>query len=246
MIEKKIDVKTPDGIADAYLYAPEPSGVWPGIIMYVDAMGVRGTFQDMARRLAREGFTVLLPNVYYRSGHLPLADHDLNITDEKDKALIQQLMGKLTPDAQRKDGAAYADALWEQSLTKARKMGVVGFCMSGAFAVRTAAIRADRIGAAASFHGGRLATDDPESPHRLAPQIKAQLYFGFAVEDQSMPEEAIKKLRTALDEAGARYASDVYDGARHGWVVKDHRMYNQPQAERAWKQMLSLFKEALQ
>src|SRR3954465_10135547 len=157
MIEKKIEIKTPDGIADAILYAPEPNGAWPGIIMYVDAMGVRSTFREMARRLAREGFTVLLPNVYYRSGRLPLADHDLNITDEKDKALIQQLMGRLTPEAQRKDGAAYADALWEQSVTKAGKMGVVGFCMSGAFAVRTAAIRPDKIGAAASFHGGRLA-----------------------------------------------------------------------------------------
>jgi carboxymethylenebutenolidase len=245
MIEKKIDIKTPDGVADAYLYAPEPGGAWPGVIMYVDAMGVRGTFQDMARRLAGEGFAVLLPNVYYRSGRLPLADHDLNITDEKDKAVIQQLMGKLTPEAMRKDGAAYVDALAGESVVKRGKVGVVGFCMSGAMAVRTAAVRPDRVGAAASFHGGRLATDDPESPHRLAPQIKAQLYFGFATEDQSMPEEAIKKLRAALDDAGARYASDVYDGARHGWVVKDHRMYNPAQAERAWKHMLALFKEAL-
>jgi carboxymethylenebutenolidase len=227
-------------------YAPDESGSFPGIIMYVDAMGVRTAFYEMARRLAGEGFAVLLPNVYYRSSRLPLADHDLNIADEKDKPLIQAMMAKTTPDAVRRDAPAYIDALAAQKQTRKGKMGVVGFCMSGSFAMRTAALAPDRIGAAASFHGSRLATDDAESAHRLAPQLtSAQLYFGFAVEDQSMPPEAIDKLRAALDEAGVRYGSDVYDGARHGWVVRDHRAHNPAQSERAFKTMVALFKEAL-
>jgi carboxymethylenebutenolidase len=209
-------------------------------------MGIRGTFENMARRLAQDGFTVMLPNVYYRSGRLPHADHDLNITDEKDKAVIQQMMGRLTPEAMRKDAAAYVDTLAQQKEVTPGKIGVAGFCMSGTMALRTAAIRPDRIGAVASFHGSRLATDDPESAHRLAPQLKAQVYLGFAVEDQSMPPEAIEKLRREFDAAGVRYASDVYDGARHGWMVKDHRAHNAPQSEVGWKRMVSLFKEALQ
>jgi carboxymethylenebutenolidase len=246
MIEKKLGVRTPDGVAEALYYAPDEAGKFPGVIMYVDAMGVRSVFYEMAKRLAGEGFAVLLPNVYYRSSTLPLADHDLNITDEKDKAVIQQMMGKLTPDAVRRDAPAWIEALAGQNQTRAGKMGVVGFCMSGSFAVRTAAIAPDRIGAAASFHGGRLATDDPESPHRLAAKLAdTQLYFGFAVEDQSMPPEAIEKLRAALDDANVAYASDVYDGAKHGWVVRDHRAHNPAQAERAWKRMTGLFQEVL-
>jgi carboxymethylenebutenolidase len=245
MIEKKLEVKTPDGVADAYFYAPGESGAWPGVILYVDAMGVRSAFQEMAKRLASEGFAVLLPNVYYRSGRLPLADHELNIQDEKDKALIQQLMGKLTPEAVRRDAPAYVAALGAQKQVKSGKMGVVGFCMSGSFALRTAALEPERIAAAASFHGSRLATDDPESSHRLAPKLKAQLYFGFAIEDQSMPPEAVEKLKAALDDAGADYASDVYDGARHGWVMRDHRAYNAAQSDRAQKRMVALFREAL-
>jgi carboxymethylenebutenolidase len=246
MFEKNLDIKTPDGVADALYYAPNESGSWPGVILYVDAMGVRTSFYEMAKRLANEGFAVLLPNVYYRSSRLPLADHDLNITDEKDKPIIQAMMAKTTPDAVRRDAPAYIDALAAQKQTKKGKMGVAGFCMSGSFALRTAALAPDRIAAAASFHGSRLATDDPESSHRLAPQLKnAQLYFGFAVEDQSMPPEAIDKLRAALDEAGVQYGSEVYDGAKHGWVVRDHRAYNPAQSERAWKSMVALFKEAL-
>src|SRR5688572_1260575 len=147
MIEKKFDIKTPDGVADALYYAPDESGSFPGVILYVDAMGVRTAFHEMARRLAGEGFAVLLPNVYYRSSRLPLADHDLNIQDEKDKPLIQAMMAKTTPDAVRRDAPAYIAALAAQKQTKPGKMGVVGFCMSGSFAMRTAALAPDKIAA---------------------------------------------------------------------------------------------------
>ena len=124
-------------------------------------------------------------------------------------------------------------------------MGAVGYCMSGSMALRTAALAPARIGAAASFHGSRLVTDDPESPHNLAPQLKAKLYFGFAIEDQSMPPDAVDRLRATLDKAGANYASHVYDGARHGWCVRDHRMHHAAQAEAARLRTVKLFKDAI-
>ncbi len=245
MFEKKFDIPTADGMADAELYAPGETGQWPGILLYIDAMGVRDSFRDMGRKFASEGFAVLLPNLYYRDSRAPYTDHDLNITDEKDKVIIQKMMGRLTPEIVRRDAPFWVEALAGQKQAGPGKMGAVGYCMSGSMALRTAALAPARIGAAASFHGSRLVTDDPESPHNLAPQLKAKLYFGFAIEDQSMPPDAVDRLRATLDKAGANYASDVYDGARHGWCVRDHRMYHAAQAESARLRTVKLFKDAL-
>lgn len=245
MFEKKFDINTADGVADAEFYAPGESGQWPGILLYIDAMGVRDSFRDMGRKFASEGFAVLLPNLYYRDSRAPYTDHDLNITDEKDKVIIQKMMGRLTPEIVRRDAPFWVEALVAQKQTGSGRIGVVGYCMSGSMALRTAALAPAKIGAAASFHGSRLVTDDPESPHTLAAQLKAKLYFGFAIEDQSMPPDAVDRLRATLDKAGASYGSDVYDGARHGWCVRDHRMYNAAQAEVACQRTVKLFKDAL-
>ena len=246
MFERSFDVTTADGMADVEFYAPKETGQYPGIILYIDAMGVRDAFREMARKFADEGFAVLLPNLYYRDSRVPYTDHDLNIADDKDKVIIQKMMGRLTPDVVRRDAPHWVAALAEQKQTKPGKMGVVGYCMSGSMALRTAVLAPDKIAAAASFHGSRLVTDDPESPHNLAPKLlKTELYFGFAVEDQTVPPEAIEKLRATLDNAGVRYDSDVYEGAKHGWCVRDHRMYNAPQAEVARKRVVMLFKDAV-
>lgn len=239
MSEKKIEVKTADGMADGYFYA-RPGA--PGVIMYTDVLGVRPVFQDMAKRLCDDGFAVFLPNVYYRVSKMPVFDAPPKFRDEKTSERTEQLRPSATPELFMRDAPAYAEFLKAET---GKKVGAVGYCMGGGLALRTAAAAPDAVGAAASFHGSRLASDSPDSPHLLAPKIKARLYFGFAVEDKNMPPEAIAKLNAALDAAKVRHDGEVYEGARHGWCVKDHNVYNPAQAERAWANMLALFKESL-
>jgi carboxymethylenebutenolidase len=165
--------------------------------------------------------------------------------DERTAKRLAELSGPLTPAVMERDAAAYVDALAAQGSAKAGPMGVVGLCFSGAFALRTAAVRPDHIAAAASFHGGKLFTDAPNSPHLVLPRVKARLYFGHAVEDRSMPAEAIEKLNHALEAWGGEYESEVYEGAHHSWTVPDSPVYNQPQAERAFGKLTQLFAKTL-
>ncbi|HMI92723.1 MAG TPA: dienelactone hydrolase family protein, partial [Polyangiales bacterium] len=182
----------------------------------------------------------LLPNVFHRVGDPPFFTPPLDMSSPEVRATFGKLLGSLPPAAMEHDGARYVDFLAAQPETKAMPVAVVGHCMSGAMALRTAAARPDAVGAAASFHGGRLVTDSPESPHLLLPRISAQLYFGHAVKDASMPQEAIDKLEAALTAWGGRYENEVYDGALHGWTSKDSPIYDEPQAERAFTKLLDL------
>lgn len=241
MIEQAIEVRTPDGTSEGFLYHAEDDKRRPGVLFLTDIIGIRHAPLEMARRVASEGYTVLVPNIFYRTGRPPLFDFPLKFGEERTMKRLSDLGAPLTPEAIERDAAAYVDFLAGQAWTGAGPMGAVGFCFSGALAMRTAAARPERIAAAASFHGGRLWTDAPSSPHLILPHIKARLYFGHATNDQSMPAEAIEKLNTALLAWGGKFESEVYEGARHGWTVPDSAAYNQPQAERAFGKLRELF-----
>jgi carboxymethylenebutenolidase len=244
MIEEEIEIPTHDGTADAVLYRHE-DGRRPGVIHLTDIIGIRASHRQMARRLAEEGYTVLMPNVFYRTGRPPMVDFDLRADSERTKKRFAELMEPLTPEAMERDAGDYVDFLSAQGAVNEGPVGVVGYCLTGAMALRTAAVRPDKVAAAASFHGGRLYTDAPASPHLALARVKARLYFGHAIEDRGMPAEAIEKLDRALEAWGGRYESEVYEGAYHGWTVPDSAVYNQRQAERAYSKLTELLVSTL-
>ena len=244
MGEQAATIATADGSADGYFYTPDGSGPWPGVIMFTDIMGVRAANKAMARRLADAGFAVWLANPFYRRGPIAacLPPGSMAEPDYLGKLLV--LKAELTSDLVRKDVEAYLDWLDARPEVRSGKAGIIGYCMSGAFAVRSAADFPDRIGAAASFHGGELATDEPDSPHLGAPRIKAPLLIGHADNDALIPLPMIERLTAALDAAGVQHESEIYPAA-HGWTVPGGARYNETQAERAWARLLALFKSAL-
>ena len=243
--EQPIEFRTADGVVDGYLYTSEDGKPRPGVIQLQDIMGIREANRGMAKRLAEAGYTVLLPNQFYRTGRPPLFDFPLEFGSERTMKRFGELTGPLTPEAQARDASAYVDFLASQPSVAKTMMGIVGYCFTGVVSVRSAAARPDKIAAAASFHGGNLCTDAPTSPHKLLPRIKARLYFGHAIEDRSIPAEQIKALEAALAEWGGKYESETYDGARHGWTTPGSQVYNEPQAERAFGKLTSLLAATL-
>lgn len=243
MTEKAIEIRTADGVVDGFIYEPEGKPVRAGVIHLTDIMGIRPSHVQMAKRLADEGYIVLLPNLFYRTGRPPLFDFQPQIGEERTMKRFGELRGPLTPDAVERDVGAYVDFLCAYPGVKGM-IGVVGYCFAGSVAMRTAAARPDKVAAAASFHGGHLYTKEPSSPHLLLPRIKARLLFGHAIQDQSMPEDAIKSFEQALADWGGRYESETYP-ARHGWCVPGMPVYDEQQAERAFAKLKQLFAETL-
>ncbi|HEX4355267.1 MAG TPA: dienelactone hydrolase family protein [Polyangiales bacterium] len=245
MIERTIEIASPDGTIDGFLYS-DPSGApKPGVIKLIDIGGIRDSNRAAALRLAEQGFTVLLPNVFYRSGRSPLFSSPFVFGEEKTMKRLGELASPLTPATYERDASIYVDYLATQPSVRTGSLGVVGYCFTGGFALRVAAARPDKIAVAASFHGGRLFQDSETSPHRVLPRVKARLYFGHAIKDNSMPQEAIDKLNEALSAWGGRYESVVYDGALHGWTHTDSAVYNETQAERAFAELTKLLHEEL-
>jgi carboxymethylenebutenolidase len=246
MIEDKIQIPTAAGAAEGILFRPEKEGLWPGVIQYTDIGGIRTSQEEMARQLAGAGYVVLLPNVFYRSGPLPLFDFPPKFGDERTAKRMKELAVPLTPDAIVSDASDYVDFLARQDCVTPGPMGVVGYCFTGKMAVYTAVSRPDKIAAAASFHAAGLATDAPNSPHLALGPIKARLYFGHAVDDKGMPAEAIERLNHALEAWGGTYESELYEGAYHSWTVPDSPVYNPAQADRAFGKLTQLFAETLE
>jgi len=244
MIEKAFLIAAADGVTDAVLYAPG-EGKYPGLLFYTDIFGVRPANQGMAKRVAEQGYAVLMPNVFYRYGKPPFADANFKWGEPDSMKIIHGLFGALTGAMMEKDAPHYVNALLERPEVSGNKIGVVGYCFTGAMALRTAAVCADQVAAAASFHGGQLVTPEPGSPHSLVPQVKGELYFGHAVEDQSMPPDAIETLNDTLKSWGGRYQSEAYEGALHGWTVPGRDVYNEKQAERHYQKLLDLLKRNL-
>jgi len=243
VLSESVDIITNDGVIDALLFHPE--GEWPGVVMLTDIRGTRPAFEEMARRLAEHGYVVLLPNVYYRGGRAPVVDPTLPATDPVARAQRNTLRSALTPAAVRADLAALFAYLENSEFVRGEKIGVVGYCMTGGSAMRAAADFPNVVAAAASFHGGGLASDEPDSPHLRAGEIKGRLYFGHADEDASMPAEAIARLEETLRNNGVRFRSETYAGARHGFAVPDGAAFNPTAAERHWGNLLELLDEEL-
>lgn len=237
--ETHVTIPTPDGAPAGLLFASDEGQPRPGVLFLTDIFGIREAQNGMARRIAQAGYTVLAPNIFYRSAKPPVIEMPVNFTDPKFRERMGELTGPLTPEAGDRDAAAYVDFLSSQPSVSGAPLAVIGFCYSGALAMRAAAARPDRVGLVASFHGGRLCTDDPASPHTLLPRIKARLYFGHAEDDRSMPREQIEKFEEELARWGGPYESEIYH-AGHGWTVPDSHAYDQPEAERAHAKLMAL------
>ncbi|MEO5689759.1 MAG: dienelactone hydrolase family protein [Burkholderiaceae bacterium] len=253
VIEKNVTINTPDGVCDAAYFHPA-AGKHAAVILWPDAFGLRPAMRDMGRRLAAAGYAVLVPNPFYRIGKGPFYETAANV-DFKDKALfakIGPLMGSVgAAGAAEKDAVEFVKFLDAQpEVDKGRKIGTQGYCMGGALVLRTAAAVPERIGAGASFHGGGLVTDKPDSPYTLAPRIKAQLLIAIAGSDDAKQPDAKDKLRKAFDDAHVNARVEVF-AEKHGWCVPDMPqddgapIYNQADAERAWTELLALYKTAL-
>ncbi len=242
MIETKFEIPTIG--TETFLYRPDDIAEFPGVVFLTDIWGIRPATIGMAKRLADKGFAVLLPNVMHRYSRITPDGFEPDSEAETNKAL-HTLFAALTPDQMESDGKTYVDFLLAQKGVKSGKIGVVGYCFTGQMALRTAAAVPDRVAAAASFHGGWLATDSPDSPHLLLPRIKARLYFGHADQDSMMPAEWIQRLEAALRDWHGAFQSEVYDGAGHGWTVPGRPVYNELQAERAFEKEVELFDATL-
>ncbi len=249
VIEKDVEIKTPDGTCNAAFIHPT-SGSHPGVIIWSDAFGLRPALRDMGKRLAAQGYSVLVPNPFYRVTPDPKIDTaTFNFATERGK--IQPLMDSINADgAAEKDAAAFIAWLDQQKeVNRSKKIGTQGYCMGGPLVMRTAA-SSNRIGAGGSFHGGGLVTDRPNSPHLLAPKIHARMYFGVAKNDDERQPDAKDKLKAALDAAHVANKIEVYP-ANHGWCMPDMPapanapIYSKPDAERAWSELLALYKQAL-
>ncbi len=240
-----VEVQTPDGAADCHFVHPS-SGAHPGVLVWPDALGLRPAFEQMARRLAESGYAVLTVNPYYRSERAPVLPEGASFRDEAVRKKVFPLMRSLTPERTVTDAKAFIGFLdGRKAVAANRKMGTTGYCMGGSMTMRTAAAFPDRIGAGASFHGGRLVTDRPDSPHLLVDRIRAHYLFAIAENDDAKDPDAKTALRQAFDAAGLSAEIEVYAGALHGWCPPDSAVYNEAQAERAWSRLLALFETAL-
>ena len=251
--ETDVTIKTSDGSCDAAFIHPA-TGAYPGVLVWPDAFGLRPAMRDMAKRLAGEGYAVLVPNPFYRVAKAPVFENPatFDFGDAAQRAKLTPLMSSVNAaGAAEKDAAAYVAFLDAQpQVDKAKKIGTQGYCMGGALVVRTAAALPNRVGAGGSFHGGGLVTDKPDSPHLLAPKIKARMYFGVASNDDERQPDAKDKLKEAFAAAKVAAEVEVYP-AKHGWCMPDMPtdngapIYSKPEAERAWDKLLALYKAGL-
>jgi len=253
--ETNVEIRTPDGTCDAAFIHPA-TGSYPAVVIWPDAFGLRPSMRDIAKRLATEGYSVLVPNPFYRVAKAPVFEDasNFNFGDPAQRSKLTPLMGSINAE-----GAAERDAVafiaWldaQRQVDRNKKVGTQGYCMGGALVVRTAAAASKRVGAGASFHGGGLVTPNPNSPHLLAPKIKARMYFGVAANDDAQQPDAKTKLKEAFDAAKVPVEVELYPQAQHGWCVPDmpkqpngQPIYNKPDAERAWGKLLALYKAGL-
>lgn len=249
VVESDVMIKMPDGMADAAFFHPK-AGSHPGVLIWTDAFGLRPSMRAIGKRISAEGYSVLVPNPYYRMGKGLMFDNvpAFNFTNKDDMAKLGPLMGSINaPGNPEKDAVAYIGWLDEQKqVNKSKKIGTQGYCMGGPLVVRTCAVLPDRVGAGGSFHGGNLVNDTPASPHLLAPKVKAKMYFGVASNDDMRQPDAKDKLKAAF--VGAEV--EVYK-SKHGWCVSDMPsdadgpIYNMAEAEHAWGKLVALYKAGL-
>jgi carboxymethylenebutenolidase len=255
VVETNIEIRTPDGTCDAAFIHPA-TGSHPAVVIWPDAFGLRPSMRDIAKRLATEGYSVLVPNPFYRVAKAPVFEDasNFNFGDAAQRSKLTPLMGSINAEgAAERDAAAFIAWLDAQrQVDRNKKVGTQGYCMGGALVMRTAAAVSNRVGAGASFHGGGLVTSNPNSPHLLAPKITARMYFGIAANDDAQQPDAKTKLKEAFDAAKVPAEVEVYPQAQHGWCVPDmpkqpngQPIYSKPDAERAWGKLLALYQAGL-
>ena len=245
--EKDVDIKTADGTCDAALFYPQGKGKWPAVLIWTDIMGLRPVFRDMGRRLAAQGYVVLVPNPFYRKGRAAAVTDGIDFAKPEDRPKFMMLAGSIMgPNAVETDAPAFLAFLDAQPQTDTKKKaGTQGYCMGGPLVYRTAAVVPDRIAAAVTCHGGGLVTPTPASPHLLIPKMKAEVYSAVAANDDEHSPTDKDTLKAAFAAAGKTARVEVYDGCNHGWCVKGGAVYNEAGAERAWRELSALYKKKL-
>jgi carboxymethylenebutenolidase len=252
----RIDVETADGVLDCYTFSPEGlprhsreaaagAGSWPPVILYMDAFGIRPHLAEMAQRLSSSGYFVVVPNLYYRSGAFAPFDPKLVSADGPERDRFKGMIQSINDTKVMQDTGAVLSMIGTQPSARPGQIGVVGYCMGGGFALSAAGTFPNRVAAAASFHGASLATDKPDSAHRLADRMRARIYIGVAEIDASFSPEQQQRLDRALSEGGVDYRIETYKGAKHGFAVTGHLVYDRDSSERHWQRLLHLFSEKL-
>jgi carboxymethylenebutenolidase len=242
---KDVQIVTPDGVADAFIAHPQ-KGTFPAVLIWPDIFGLRPAFRAVATRLAESGYTALVINPFYRTRKAPTAPEHADFNDPATRDALMALAHSLTPATAATDARAFVGYLdTHPAVDMKKKAGTIGYCMGGPLVLRTAAARADRIGAAATFHGGGLVTKDADSPHLLIPQTKAHYLIAIAANDDEKDPNAKTVLRETFERAHLPAEVEVYAGTQHGWCPPDSPVYNRDQAEKAWARLLVLFKDSL-
>jgi carboxymethylenebutenolidase len=245
VVEADVMVPTPDGSADAVLFHPAGAGSWPAVLLWPDILGLRPVFREMGRRLASEGYTVLVPNPFYRTQHAPVVTGPVDFNKPADRDRLLALKATLTDARVDADASAFITFLDQQKpVNRSKGAGVQGYCFSGPFAFHTAAVRSDRIRAVGSFHGGGLVTKDSSSPHLLIARTKASFVVAIARNDDQKQPEAKDVLKSAFAAAKRPATVEVYP-ADHGWCVAGGQSYNEAAAEKAWAELLKLYRANL-
>jgi carboxymethylenebutenolidase len=237
-------IETGDGLCQVHAYFRDRGGPWPAVIVFMDGIGMRSAVLDIGARIAAAGYYAFVPDLFYRVGYK--AEYGVNVFS--DPVTRADLMTRIMPSASAanvmrdmQSFLAYVDA---QPAVRRGRIGLTGYCMGGRLSLYAAGQLGDRVAAAASYHGGGLATDAPDSPHRLAPQIKARVYVAGAIEDRSFDDAQKERLERALTDAGVEHTVETYP-ARHGWVLADTPAHDQVAAERHWETLLGLLAETL-
>jgi carboxymethylenebutenolidase len=238
-----VDVPTPDGVADAYLVRPDGVGPYPGVLVYMDAFGLRPRLAEMAGRIAERGYAVLVPNLLHRAGRAPLFDTSGLKNPETRAELVRKIMPlirALDTPAVTRDTGAYLDFLAAQEGVADGPAAIVGYCMGARNALKAIEAYPDRIRAMAGFHGARYVTDEPDSPHLVVGRVTGELYLGHADNDPGNTPEQIEALEKALDSAGVRHTSEVYEGATHGFTMADSAVFDAAAEQRHWENLFAL------
>jgi carboxymethylenebutenolidase len=241
----KIELETRDGICPSHVFRPTGTGPWPGVLVYMDGVGIRPAMLEVGERLSTYGYLVLLPDLFYRSGPYEPMDARAVFSDpEKRKVLMERFFAHISPANVMSDTSTFLQALADHPDVKPGAIGTTGYCMGGLMSLTAAGTYPDRIAAAACYHGGRLATDAPDSPHLLAPKIKARVYIAGASEDPSFPDTMKARLDEALTEARVVHTIETYP-AKHGFVLRDTPVYDATASERHWQTLVAFFDETL-
>jgi carboxymethylenebutenolidase len=246
VIEQTIDIDAKGGPIETFICHPEKKGPWPVVIFYMDAPGIREELHDMARRIATVGYYVILPNLFYRHGRGVRLSRECTTEGSAEFKRMFELMGSLSNQLVADDTETLLKFLASQPAARQERMGALGYCMSGPFAVTAAARFPDRFAAAASYHGVLMATDQPDSPHLLAGKIRGEVYLAFGEKDHLTPPDQIATVRKAFEKSGTRFEVEVYPGVGHGFVFPDRANYVKAAAERHWERLFDLFGRTLQ